>query len=385
MWSAEDSRFMLRALELAQQGLGHVEPNPLVGCVIVRHGQIVGEGWHRRFGEAHAEVEALTAAGERAAGGTLYVTLEPCCHHGKTPPCSEAIVAAGITRVVAAMQDPFPQVSGGGLRQLADRGIAVEVGLHEAEARALNAPYLKLLATGRPWIIAKWAMTLDGKIATHSGHSKWITSEASRSVVHRLRGRVDAILVGRRTAQLDDPLLTARPDEGQPAAAAGLAPPPRIATRIVLDSLARLASSSQLVRTARQYPTLIVAGPEASQRDRSRLIEAGCEVLAFAPPSRHQRLIELLAELGRRRMTNLLVEGGGELLGALLDARQIDEVHAFIAPKLFGGQSAKSPVGGGGVAEVADALMLAATTIEQLGSDLYIHGRVERPRGATSS
>src|SRR5262245_56892479 len=269
MVSAADSHWMLRALDLARRGQGFVEPNPMVGCVIVRDGQVVGEGWHQRFGGEHAEIEALVAAGKQAAGGTRYVTLEPCCHYGKTPPCTEAIIPAGIKRVVAAMRDPYPKVAGGGVRQLEGAGIAVEVGLHEAEARELNAPYLKLLQAGRPWVIAKWAMTLDGKIATRSGYSQWISSDASRAIAHELRGRVDAILIGRRTAQIDDPLLTARlsssplplgeggersePGEGQrqpgaltpalsqrergPAAA-----PPRRATRIILDSLAQLAS-----------------------------------------------------------------------------------------------------------------------------------------------
>jgi diaminohydroxyphosphoribosylaminopyrimidine deaminase/5-amino-6-(5-phosphoribosylamino)uracil reductase len=184
-FTSHDSSFMLRALALARRGEGYVEPNPMVGCVIVREGIIVGEGWHQRFGGPHAEVEALAAAGQQAKGATMYVSLEPCCHQGKTPPCSEAVVRAGIARVVAAMADPFPQVAGGGLKQLADAKIAVEVGLHEAEARGLNAPYLKLLATGRPWVIAKWAMTLDGKIATRRGVSKWISGGSPHDAARR--------------------------------------------------------------------------------------------------------------------------------------------------------------------------------------------------------
>ncbi len=180
------SELMLRAIELARRGEGFVEPNPMVGCVIVRDGQIVGEGWHQQFGGPHAEVHALAAAGERAKGATMYVTLEPCCHQGKTPPCTDAIIAAGIQRVVTAVRDPFPKVAGGGLKRLAAAGIDVELGLHEAEVQQLNAPYLKLVATGRPWVIAKWAMTLDGKIATRSGYSKWISGEAARHVVHQL-------------------------------------------------------------------------------------------------------------------------------------------------------------------------------------------------------
>ena len=196
---------MQRALELAAQGQGFVEPNPMVGCVIARGAEIVGEGWHRRFGQAHAEIEALYIAGSRARGATLYVTLEPCCHQGKTPPCTRAVLAAGVARVVAAMADPFPQVAGGGLAELRAAGIEVQTGILENEARKLNAPYLKLLSTGRPWVVAKWAMTLDGKIAARSGDSRWISSPASRQLVHQLRGRMDAIIVGRGTAATEIP------------------------------------------------------------------------------------------------------------------------------------------------------------------------------------
>lgn len=366
MSSDSDSRYMLRALELARRGEGFVEPNPMVGCVIVRDGNIVGEGWHQRFGGEHAEIEALVAAGKQAAGAAMYVTLEPCCHYGKTPPCTEAIVPAGIKRVVCAMRDPFPKVAGGGFKQLEAAGIAASVGLHEAEARELNAPYLKLIQTGKPWVIAKWAMTLDGKIATRSGYSKWISSDESRQIAHELRGRVDAILIGRRTAQIDDPLLTCRLEAGTPA---------RRATRIVLDSLAQLSSSSQLVRTARQTPTIIACGPDAAEQDIRRLTAAGCEVLPFTAATSYERMLLLLDDLGRRQMTNILVEGGPTLLGALFDARQIDEVHAFLAPKLFGGHRAPSPIAGQGIDQVAAALQLRNFTIQQVGPDFYLRGR----------
>jgi len=367
--TSDHSQFMPRALALARRGQGYVEPNPMVGCVIVQGDAVVGEGWHQQFGGPHAEVVALAAAGERAKGATMYITLEPCCHHGKTPPCTDAIIAAGIKRVVTAMRDPFPQVAGGGLKRLAATGIDVELGLNETEAQELNAPYLKLLSTGRPWIIAKWAMTLDGKIATRSGYSKWISNEAARQVVHRLRGRVDAIMIGRKTAQLDDPLLTARPDDDSPA---------RVATRIILDSMAGLPSFSQIVRTAAKVPTLVAAGPEAPEKELRRLANAGCEVLPFAPPSRYERLVQLLDELGRRRMTNVLVEGGSNLLGSLFDARQIDEVHAFIAPKMFGGVRARSPIRGAGVEQVTEALALVNPRWEMLGGDLYVSGRIKK-------
>ena len=310
----------------------------------------------------------------------MYVTLEPCCHYGQTPPCTEAIIPSGIQRVVVAMRDPFPKVSGGGLKQLADARIDVELGLGEDEARIMNAPYLKLLATGRPWVIAKWAMTLDGKIATRSGYSKWISGDAAREVVHKLRGRVDAILVGRRTAQLDDPLLTARPQESTSGATAGSpsSAPARVAARVICDSLARLASFNQVVKTARQFPTLIAAGPDADEKDIRRLTAAGCEVLAFAAASHYERLSELLDELGRRRMTNVLVEGGSHILGTLLDARQIDEVHIFIAPKLFGGEKATTPIAGAGIDQVAEAIGLANLHLQTLGGDLYLSGRIAK-------
>lgn len=368
----EATLYMARALELAERGLGAVEPNPMVGCVVVApDGAVVGEGYHTRFGAPHAEVEALRRAGKAAAGATLYVTLEPCCHQGKTPPCTEAILAAGIKRVVAAMRDPFPKVAGGGFEALRKAGVAVETGLLEPAARELNAPYLKLVETGRPWVIAKWAMTLDGKLATRTGDSKWISGEASRRIVHELRGRMDAILVGRGTAEADDPLLTARP--------AG----PRIATRIVLDSSASLSSRSQLVQSSADAPVMVVVSDSATDANRNRLSEHGCEVFVAAGETPGERIEALLKELGSRGMTNVLVEGGGTLLGTLFDARAIDEVHAFVSPKIVGGSAAASPVAGQGIARMADALQLIQRQVSTIEQDLYIRGRIlHEGRGA---
>lgn len=357
---------MARAIELAKQGEGFVEPNPMVGCVIVRGGQVVGEGWHQRFGGAHAEVEALNNAGDAARGAAMFVTLEPCCHQGKTPPCANAIVEAGIARVVVAQRDPFRQVDGGGLQALQEAGIAVDVGICAEEARALNAPYLKLIETGTPWVIAKWAMTLDGKIATRTGNSQWISNEASRAVVHQLRGRVDAIIVGSGTARSDDPLLTARP--------AG----PRVATRIILDSNASLSVDSQLVKTVDSAPVLVVVTSGAPLENVSRLKESGCEVLAVDGETSSERVGRLLAELGQRRMTNVLVEGGATLLGAFHDAEAIDEVHLFIAPKIIGGANAPSPLGGDGLQFVADAKPLTDWKVMELKGDIYALGRFVR-------
>jgi diaminohydroxyphosphoribosylaminopyrimidine deaminase/5-amino-6-(5-phosphoribosylamino)uracil reductase len=361
-----DAVHMARALELAARGEGLVEPNPMVGCTVVRDGETVGEGFHARFGGPHAEVEALRVAGPRAEGATAYVTLEPCCHHGKTPPCTTALIQAGVRRVVVAQRDPFPKVAGRGIAALTAAGIAVEVGLQEEAARELNAPYLKLLRTGRPWVIAKWAMTLDGKLATHQGDSRWISCEASRAIVHRLRGRVDAILVGRGTAAADDPLLTARP--------AG----PRVAARIVLDSRASLSPDSQLARTAREAPVIVAASEEAPSQACQQLSRAGCEVLVCQGADRAQRLAWLLDELGRRRMTNMLVEGGAELLGSLFEARQIDEAHIFIAPRLVGGHDAPTAIGGAGVDLMPQAVAIANPVVERSGSDVYLHGRIAR-------
>jgi diaminohydroxyphosphoribosylaminopyrimidine deaminase/5-amino-6-(5-phosphoribosylamino)uracil reductase len=370
-----DSRCMLRALDLARRGEGFVEPNPMVGAVVALGGQIVGEGWHTRFGAPHAEVEALHAAGDKSRGAALYVTLEPCCHHGKTPPCTQAIIAAGISRVVLPLADPFAKVGGGGIAELKASGIAVEVGLHEVQARQVLAPYLKLVTTGRPWVIAKWAMTLDGRIATRGGYSQWISGEASREVVHHLRGRVDAILIGRRTAEMDDPLLTARPNQLQDERGPVVR---RVAKRVVLDSYARLPLHSQLARTAGQVPTIVACGPEADEGRMRRLAERGVEVLPFTAATQFERTLQLLEELGRRQMTNLLVEGGSQLLGTLLDARQIDEVHVFVAPKLFGGEQAVSPIAGAGIDQVAKAISVPDLGCERLGDDIYLCGRLSR-------
>ncbi len=361
-----DASHMARAIELAARGEGFVEPNPMVGCTVVRECEIVGEGFHQRFGGPHAEVEALKIAGPRAAGATVYVTLEPCCHHGKTPPCTKALIDAKVRRVVVAQRDPFEKVAGHGIAELQQAGVDVEVGLLEREAAELNAPYLKLIRAKRPWIIAKWAMTLDGKLATVKGESKWISGEASRPIVHALRSRVDGILVGHGTAAADDPLLTARP--------AG----PRKATRIVLDSQASLSMSSKLVCSAPSVPVLVAVSEHATSSKRDELATAGCEVVVCPGTSQTDRLNWLLDELGRRQMANILVEGGSSVLGSFFDLGQIDEVHVFIAPKLFGGDRAPGAIGGNGVDLLAAALRLTSPQIERCGSDIYVHGRVAR-------
>jgi diaminohydroxyphosphoribosylaminopyrimidine deaminase / 5-amino-6-(5-phosphoribosylamino)uracil reductase len=353
-----DVDWMNRALELAARGRGWVEPNPLVGAVVIRDGVVVGAGWHERFGQAHAEINALRQAGEAARGADLYVTLEPCCHFGKTPPCTEAVIRAGIRRVVSAMLDPFPQVAGQGASLLREAGIVVEVGISEAAARRLNAPYLKRLRTSLPWVHGKWAMTLDGKIATRTGESQWITGAAARAYVHELRGRMDAIVVGKGTLVADDPLLTARP------------PGPRQATRVVLTRTgAGMPASCRLLETVQEAP-VVVFTQESAVRQLSSWTNRGAEVIGLAEVD----IKSVLTELGRRGMTNILVEGGADTLGRFRDAGEIDEIHALIAPKLFGGIDALTPVGGLGIAGLNEAWTLADWDVQRLGDDVLIHG-----------
>lgn len=359
-----DADWMRIALQAAARGVGHVEPNPPVGCVLVRDDRLLVVGRHRRFGGDHAEVDALKQAGSSAAGATAYVTLEPCRHFGKTPPCTRALIEAKVARVVVALTDPFPEVAGGGMRELREAGIVVETGVLEREATSLLAPYLKRLRTGRPWVHAKWAATWDGRIASPSRDSKWITSEASRARVHELRGRMDAIVVGIGTVLADDPQLTVRP------------PGPRTPVRIVLDSTLRTPTGSALARTARETPTLIACGPTHSAANRQALESLGVEVVALEAPSGVERVEALLNELGRRGMTNVFVEGGASTLGAFFDAGEIDEIHAFFAPKLIGSALASGPIAGDGRGTMVDAVALEDVRVESIGDDVYLRGRV---------
>jgi diaminohydroxyphosphoribosylaminopyrimidine deaminase / 5-amino-6-(5-phosphoribosylamino)uracil reductase len=364
---------MRRAIDLARQGEGFVEPNPMVGAVVVDNDlQLLGEGYHRQFGGPHAEVHALEQAGERARGGTLFVTLEPCCHQGKTPPCTDAVIGAGVRKVVVGLRDPFPQVSGQGIERLRAAGIEVETGVLEDDVRRLNAPYVRKVTTGLPWVHAKWAMTLDGKIASRTGASKWISNEKSRAIVHRLRGRMDAIITGSGTVLADDPLLTARP------------PGPRTATRVVVDGQLWLPPASQLVRTAREVPVLLACGKSGSAEAKAALAAAGVEIQTIGPDPLipifgRLDLRELLRHLGEsRRCTNVLLEAGGGLTASFFDEGLIDEVHVFIAPRLVGGKTAKSPIAGVGREQVAPLPDLVEHTVEVLDGDVYVHGAVRR-------
>ncbi len=357
-----DRYWMLRALAEAARARGFVEPNPLVGAVLIREDRLVAVGYHEVFGGPHAEVVALRRAGEAARGATLYVTLEPCCHQGKTPACVDAVIEAGVARVVVAVRDPYPKVDGGGISRLKEVGIAVEVGLEAEASCRLNSPYLKRIMTGKPYVTAKWAMTLDGKIATANGQSAWISGPRSRALVHEVRGRMDAIVVGIGAALSDDPRLTVRPQGA------------RIPSRVVLDSSARLPLSSVLARTAREIPVCVVVTENAPGHRVQKLRECGCEVLEFIAKDGRIPIEPLLDELGRRGMTNILVEGGAKVLGAFLEARQIEEVDVFIAPMIEGGSGSPSPIAGSGFATMAEAIRLVQGEITVVDGDIRFKG-----------
>jgi diaminohydroxyphosphoribosylaminopyrimidine deaminase/5-amino-6-(5-phosphoribosylamino)uracil reductase len=363
MSANSDNHWMQLALNLAKKGEGFVEPNPMVGCVIVRDQTNVGEGYHQRFGGPHAEINALAVADDKARGANVYVTLEPCSHFGKTPPCVDALIAAKVSRVVVAHPDPNPQVNGSGLAKLRAAGIEVVQGVEQAAAHQLLLPFLTLITKSRPWIIAKWAMSLDGKIATVSGESQWISNGTSRAHAHTTRGRVDAILVGSGTARADDPLLTARP--------AG----PRKAARIVVDASAKLPLNSQLAKTAGEIPTIVAVGPDADALRVKALQDVGVEIWRSDDVEKGVMIRQLMLELGRRQMTNVLVEGGGKILGVFLAEGLIDETHVYIANKLLGGERAPTPVAGPGIAKLADALQLQAEPPQILDGDTLIVAR----------
>jgi diaminohydroxyphosphoribosylaminopyrimidine deaminase/5-amino-6-(5-phosphoribosylamino)uracil reductase len=360
-----ESDFMQRALQLAARGQGRVEPNPMVGCVIVKRGRVIGEGFHHRFGGPHAEIDALCRCSASSRGATAFVTLEPCCHVGKTPPCTEALIDAGVARVVAALRDPNPPVAGRGLRRLRAVGIEVETGLLADQAAKLNAPYIKLRRRKRPWVILKWAQSLDGKIATRRGDSKWISDEHCRRHAHRARGRVDAIIVGSRTVRIDDPDLTARGSSV-----------PRIATRIVLDPALRTPTTAKLVKSARDVPTWIVTSGGAPRQRIKAFEAAGCIVHSVARAGEEVSLPRVLDLLGAREMTNVLVEGGGRLLGSFVDQRLADEIHVYIAPLLIGGREAVSALAARGAANLSDALTFPPDTlIRRVGAGWFVQAR----------
>jgi len=367
-----DDVCLARAIELARNGTGTVKPNPVVGAVIARDGEILGEGWHQEYGGAHAEVNAIEGCGlADLSDATLYVSLEPCCHEGKTPPCTDAILQAGIKRVVVGSDDPTEKASGRGLGILRDEGVEVVLADGElaARARLLNQAFRKHARVGRPWVLFKSAMTLDGKVATRSGDSKWISSEASRELAHRWRASVDAVVVGIGTALADDPQLTARPD-GTPAE------PGAQPRRVVFDSLARLPPGSQLVAAAAEIPLTIVVSRAAARADTDALEAAGVQVLVASGENEPARVRAALDQLGTMGVASVLLEGGPHLAGAFLDAGEIDELRLFLAPLLLGGSAARDPLEGEGVERISDALRALSFDCQTTGEDLLISARL---------
>jgi diaminohydroxyphosphoribosylaminopyrimidine deaminase/5-amino-6-(5-phosphoribosylamino)uracil reductase len=361
---------MRRALELAARADHQTSPNPMVGAIVLdREGEFAGEGYHARAGEPHAEKLALERAGTHARGGTLYVTLEPCTHRGRTPPCADAVIAAGIARVVVAMTDPDRRVAGAGLTQLKEAGIAVDLGVEGEAARRLNRFYVKHRTTGLPWVTVRFAASLDGKIATSTGESRWITSEASRRESHRLRQDHDAILVGAGTVIADDPELTNR-----------LPQPKRQPLRVVVDSTLRIPTSARVLAGPKTAPTLVVTTQRAKDEAKADLGKTGAEVVQVETQGSQRRvdLNQLLRLLGDRGILSVLVEGGAEVNGAFFDNHLVDGVVAFLAPIVIGGGRAPTAVGGQGAEQLKDALRLSNLQVKRIGEDLMVTGECSR-------
>ena len=363
-----DAAHLEHAIELAERGRGRVSPNPLVGAVLAREAEVLGEGYHTAFGAAHAEREAIAAAGDAdLQGATLYVSLEPCCHHGKTPPCTDAIVQAGVRRVVVASDDPTEHASGRGLGILRDEGIEVEVAGGElaTRARLVNQTFRKHARTGRPHVLFKSAMTLDGKVATEGGDSKWISGPRSRELVHRWRSECDAVAVGVGTAMADDPRLTARFE--------GTDRQPR---RVVFDSMGRLPLSSKLVAEAPSVPLTVVVSRAAPRTATEALESSGVEVAIATGGNEPARVTSALDLLGAAGITSIMLEGGPHLAGGFLDAGEVDEVRLFVAPMMLGGRGARSPVEGEGAESISEAVSALNLRCEEVDDDLLITARL---------
>ena len=364
---AAHKAFMQRALKLARQAKGRTSPNPLVGAVIVKDGKVIGEGYHQKAGTPHAEVHALNAAGENAKGATLYTTLEPCCHWGRTPPCTEALIRAGIAHVYIAGVDPNPRVAGNGIRQLEKAGIPVYVGVCKQEAETLNEVHTKYIQTGLPFVILKVAMSLDGKIATATGESQWITSEASRQRGHEVRDAVDAILVGRGTVERDDPALTTRLENNRQG---------QDAIRIVMDSHARIPTDARVFNAKSSAGVIVAVTPEAPSENVEALEKSGAEVINVPEVHGNRVCFKSLMEiLGKREITSVLIEGGGEINASAIAAGIVDKVMCFVAPLIIGGQNAPGPIGGEGVSGLTAAPQLHRICVTQMpDSDFLIEG-----------
>ena len=358
---------MREALRLAAKGSGWTSPNPMVGAVVVRDGSIIGKGYHEKVGGPHAEVNALREAGSDARGATLYVTLEPCNHHGRTPPCTEAVLNAGISRVVVGMDDPNPRVAGGGTGRLRSQGLEVVSHVLEKECRALNQAFIKHATTGMPYITLKAAATLDGRIATHSGDSRWISNERSRRFVHHLRCVLDGILVGIETTLKDDPQLTARLS-GRP--------PCRQPIRMILDTHLRIPLESKLVQTACEVPVWVFCGEKASREKEALLLAAGVEVLRLPVKEEHIDLAAMTEMIGKRQVSSLLVEGGARVLGAFLEAGLADNFHFFYAPKILGDPEGVPMILGRGRDKMSEALPAYDIRTRRFGEDVMLAGRL---------
>jgi len=365
--------YMEQALSLAKLALGQASPNPAVGAVVVKNDVVVGQGYTQPLGSWHAEVVALNQAGEEALGGMMYATLEPCCHYGRTPPCTQAIIAAGITEVHLAMLDPNPLVSGRGKGELKRKGIKTYVGEHEDEAKEINEAYIKFITTGMPFVTAKFAISLDGKIATKGGDSKWISGEEARKHAHGLRYAADAIMAGVNTVLADDPHLTTRCCGGKGGTAR------KQPLRVIVDSNGRTPLSARVF--SEPGKTLLALGRSVTPEDATALAQVGAELLELPSAEGLVDLDKLLKALGERQITNVLVEGGGILLGSLFDRGLVDKVIAFIAPIIIGGKDAKTAVGGKGVDKVVDSLRLERVSVERFSEDLMVSGYVSRKNG----
>jgi len=357
---------MSLALDLAVKGIGSVNPNPLVGAVIVKNNRIIGQGFHERYGDSHAEINAINSVSEEITGSTLYVTLEPCFHTGKTPPCVDAIIKYNFKKVIIAMTDPNPLVSGKSIQKLIDNNIEVVTGVLEEESRKINEIFIKFITTGRPFVTMKSAMTLDGKISSVTGASKWISSEQSRKFTHRLRHRMSAIMVGIGTVLADDPELTARIEEG------------RNPIRVVVDSKLRIPLNAKLLKVTKNLKTIIAATNKAEKRKMQILESMGVGVLIIPDSGGMVNLMELMKELGKIGVDSILLEGGGTLNFSALEENIIDKVLFFIAPKIIGGYSAKTPVEGVGKKTIGEAYNLVNTNVSTIGDDVVIEGYIDR-------
>ena len=362
---SRDIDYMKTALALAERGRGYASPNPMVGAVIVKDGQVVGKGWHEHAGGPHAEVNAIAAAGPAARGATLYVTLEPCNHHGRTPPCTEAVIAAGISRVVIAMADPNPNVAGGGADFLAEKGLRVETGLCEAAAKRLNEFFITHTLTRRPFVTLKCAATLDGYIATKSGDSKWVTGPTARRQVHRMRHAMDAILVGVGTVKADDPSLTARLDEMEG----------RNPVRIILDSRLSIPEDAKVLRQHPPSDTVIATGEAVDGQKAARIQATGARVLKLPLCNERVDLSALLDHLGQTGITSLLVEGGGRVSGSFLSEGRVDKICFFYAPKILAGEGIPM-CSGPGPERMASAVALADMKVTHFGDDILVEGYI---------